>query len=167
MVRLRREQVDEATRGALELELGERILAVAHDPDGRAVVATNQALWLQRLPPTYARLPWHEIGRASFADDLLAVVLSAASPDGAGTLRIPLADAGRLPGVVRERVTASVVFDQHVRLRGREGVRVVARRRPEGDVLVWSYVVDDSLSLTAAEEASAAEAVAALRAEYG
>jgi hypothetical protein len=167
VARLRREQVDEATRDALALEPGERILAVARDPDGRAVVATNQALWLQRLPPAYSRLPWHEIEHASFADDVLTVARSAASADGAGRLRIPLPDVGRLPGVVRERVTASVVFDQHVRLRGREGVRVVARRRPEGDSLAWSYVVDDGLSLTVAEEASAAEAVAALRAEYG
>jgi hypothetical protein len=167
MARLRREQVDGVTRDAIEFSPGERVLAVADDPGGRAVVATNQALWIQRLPPAYSRVPWMEIGRASFADDVLTVVLAAPLLNGPGSLRIPLADAGRLPGVVRERVTASVVFDQHVRLRGRQGVRVIARRRPDGDSLTWSYVVDDGLSLTAEEAELADGVVAARRAEYG
>ena len=155
------------TRGALELEPGERILASARDAEGRPVVASDRALWLQRRPPEYSALPWHEIGRASFADDLLTIVLTAAPLDGAGVLRIPLAEAGRLPAVVRERVTATVAFDQHVRLRGRSGVRVVARRRPGDDALIWGFVPDEGLRLTAAEVAQADRAVGDLRAEYG
>jgi len=155
------------TQGALALEPGERILASAKDAEGRPVVASDRALWLQRRPPEYSRVPWHEVARASFADDLLTIVLTTAPLGSATALRIPLAEAGRLPAVVRERVTATVAFDQHVRLRGRSGVRVVARRRPGDDVLIWGFVPDEGLSLTAAEVALAQRAVGDLRAEYG
>jgi hypothetical protein len=167
MAWLRRERLDDEQLARLGLLPGERVLAFGHDPDRRAVVATDRSLLLQRTPPDYSRYDWHEVERASFADDVLTVRLAASPPAGATRLRVPLADAGRLPEVVRDRVTASVLLDQHVPLRGKAGVRVVARRRPAGDVLAWGYVVDEGLTLTAEEQEAAEAALAAVRAEYG
>jgi hypothetical protein len=143
------------------------VLAFGIDPEGRAVVATDRGLLLQRTPPAYSRTQWHEVDRASFADEVLTVSVHAGGSVGATRLRIALPDPGRLPEVVRDRVTASVVMDQHVPLRGQAGVRVVARRRPDGTDLHWSYVVDEGLTLTDAEAAAAEDAVASVRAEYG
>ncbi len=43
---------------------------------------------------------------------------------------VPIDEPGRLLELVRERVTASVVFQRHVAIDGRRGVRVIARRAP-------------------------------------
>ena len=167
MTWLRKDRLDDDVLAQLRLQPGERVLAFGVDPDGRAVVGTDRGLLLQRTPPQYSRVLWHEIDRASFADDLLTVQLPVEPGGDPSRLRIRLAVTGRLPEVVRDRVTASVVLDQHVPLRGREGVRVVARRRPDGDVLQWGFVVDEGLVLTADEMASAQVAVGEIRAEYG
>lgn len=151
----------------LHLQPRERVLAHGTDPDGRPVVATDRALILQRRPPDFSRLAWEQIDRATFADGVLTVVPTSGPAGAATRLRVPLAQVGQLPEVVRERVTSAVVLDQHVPLRGRKGVHVVARRQPLGDHLVWSYVPDDGLLLTVAEQRDAEDAVAAFRAEYG
>lgn len=166
-MRFRRPRLPDDVVAQLHLEPGERVLAHAADPDGRPLVATDRALLLQRQPPTYSRLPWHELLRASYADDVLTVFLVSADDGRTGRLRIPIAEHGRLPEVVRERITATVVLDQHLPLRGRKGVHVVARRRAGGEDLDWAYVVDDGLVLTAAEEMEAEAAVARVRVEYG
>lgn len=166
-MRFRRPGLPDDVVAQLGLERGERVLAHAADPDGRAVVATDRALLLQRQPPAYSRLPWHDLLRASYADDALTLVTLPAGDGPSGRLRVPLADPGQLPEVVRERITATVVLDQHVPLRGRKGVHVVARRRAGGEELHWTYVVDDGLVLTPTEEADAAAVVALVRAEYG
>jgi len=167
MAWLRRERLDDAVLATLGLTPGERVLGFGFDPDGRAVVASSLGLLLQRTPPAYSRIPWDDVERASFADDVLTLRVGGSESDGRTTLRVPLREPGRLPEVVRDRVTASVAMDQHVPLRGKAGVRVVARRRPTDTELVWSYVVDDGLMLTAAERSAAEAAVEAVRAEYG
>lgn len=166
-MRRRRNRLDDEVVVQLGLGPRERVLAHGADPQARPVVATDGALILQRRPPRFSRLPWDRIDRATFTDGVLTVV-TAADDTGPGVrLRIPLADPGQLPEVVRERVTSAVVLDRHVPLRGRRGVHVVARRPPLGDSLTWTFVPDDGLVLTAAEEAAAVAAVAAVRAEYG
>ncbi|MFC7105981.1 hypothetical protein ACFQQB_39570 [Nonomuraea rubra] len=50
-----------------------------------------------------------------------------------------------LPETVRERVNSTIVVNKHVSLPGRGGVRLVARRRPGGEVLGWTFVFDEGL----------------------
>ncbi|MGH3444367.1 MAG: hypothetical protein ACRDPB_03235, partial [Nocardioidaceae bacterium] len=49
---------------------------------------------------------------------------------------------GELLALVRERVTASVVLQRRVRLSGRRGLSVIARRPPAGGVIAWAYRFD-------------------------
>ena len=57
-----------------------------------------------------------------------------------------LDDPGQLLPFVRERVTASVVLQRRVAVRGRLGLLVVARRAPNGTGdLTWAYDLDAGL----------------------
>ena len=155
-------------REALGLRSGERVLAVTHDPDGRAVVATDRDLMLQRRPPAYERIGWDTIDKATYADGVLRVTRVDGSGVSGGALRIPLPDPGSFPVVVRDRVTASIVVSQPVTLAEGQAMRVVARRRPDLDVLAWGYVLDPGVDPTDPGVVRAAEAaVASVRLEAG
>lgn len=48
-----------------------------------------------------------------------------------------LVDADLLLQLVRERITASILFERHEPVRGKLGFRVIARRNPGGGPLTW------------------------------
>jgi hypothetical protein len=129
------------------LDRDERVVAWALSPAG-ALVATNLGLWLSGEPPT--RLGWHEIHKAVWGGDELAVTPARRVERGPGydvvadepTLRYRLADPGDLPSQVRARVTRSVGPSTHHPLSGTGGVRVVARRVPGTDGLTWTARYD-------------------------
>ena len=150
------------------LRPGEQRLAQAAvspgGPESEWLVATSRALWLPGEGGEPQRLPWEAVARATWRDGVLTV--TEAGPDG-GPLEerthvFPLVDAKGFPDAVHDRVTASVLWSRHHRLRGREGVRVLARRTEEGTI-VWSLVYDAGVDpldpvLTARAEALLAEA---------
>lgn len=136
---------------------GERVLAWATCAEG-TVVATRDALLL----PGSSRLPWPRIEHATWADAVLTVT----TVDGE-TIRLTLDDPGDVPEVVRERVTSTVVGETHVRLRGKAGVLLVARRTETGEV-AWSLRWDPGLdSRDPALARAAADALAATRSAWG
>jgi hypothetical protein len=153
-------------RTMLGLQTGERVLAVATDADGRVVVATDRDLLLQRHPPEYDRIGWETVDKATFDGGVLRVV--GVDADGRPfRLRVPLAETGELPQVVRDRVTSSIVLSQHVPLQGERGVRVAARRRTGDPLLRWRYRFDDGLEATPELVAEADAAMAVVRRESG
>jgi len=155
-------------RDALGLQRGERVLAVAQDPDGRALVATDRDLLLQRRPPDYDRIGWDTIDKATYADGQLRITRVDDSGVSGGGLRIPLDDPGTFPLVVRDRVTASIVVNQPVTIGQGQVIRVVARRRPDREVLAWGYVVEPGVEVGDPEVVAAAQrAVASVRLEAG
>jgi hypothetical protein len=140
------------------LEREERVVAWALSPQG-ALVATNQGLWLPAAglagagagaagPPT--RFGWHEIHKAVWSGDALAVTPARRIEEAPGydvvadepTVRYRLDDPGDLPSQVRARVTRSVGPSTHHPLPGSGGVRVVARRVPGVDGLAWTARYD-------------------------
>lgn len=129
---------------AIAWEAGERLLVVAVDSEGRFVVATDRDLLLQRYPPEYSRIGWDAIDKATFDDSTLRLSIHSETGDIA-SMRVPIALPGRLPEVVRERVTASIVVSEHVALPGGGGVRVTARRRPDREELSWWGALDEEL----------------------
>jgi hypothetical protein len=152
------------------LERDERVLAWAEAGE-HTVVATNRGLWLPGSPSS--RLGWHEIHKATWADEVLTVIGSAASagPDFSVVSDLPatsvrLAEPGALPRRVRERVTASVAVSSVHPLPDGGGVRVVARRVPGVDGLSWSVRFEggasdqDPAALAAAAEFVASEKAA-------
>ncbi|WP_141013564.1 hypothetical protein [Nocardioides sambongensis] len=59
---------------------------------------------------------------------------------------VALDDAVRLLQLVRERVTATIVLQRHVTVRGRLGARVFARRSPHSTgPLAWFVEYDEGL----------------------
>ena len=160
----RKSPLDPAVKDQLELRPREKVLAWVDDGSGRVVVASETALHLQRTPPGYSRFGWEQIERASYESGTLTVVLT--PEQGSAALRIPVGEGRDLPVVVRDRVTASVLVNRFVPLRGDAGVRIVGRRRDNGQVL-WRSELDPGLADDADARGEAAIALAEVRAEVG
>ena len=151
------------------LARGERLLAWAETDEGALVGGTRDALHLpEREPP---RLPWEEIATADWdADERRLHVVEIGSY---GQLqpehRLTLDDPDRLLSLVRERVTASIVVQRNVPVRGRLGVRVLGRRAPSGQgAIAWFVDYDDGLDPADPEVASVVdEALVAARGDVG
>lgn len=124
--------------------------------DGGWLVATRDRLLL----PDGDEVTWDRVIRATWDTPVLELVLADRR------VRMTLDEPGRVPDVVNERVRASVVAQHHVPLRGDAGVRLVARRTPDGSV-TWRVTFDTGLDpadprLREAADAALAELRAAL-----
>ena len=125
---------------------GERMLAWAASHGGN-VIASNRALYLPTggdvSTSNMSRLAWTSIDRAVWEDPDLVVF---ARGDGsARQWRVTLTQPGRIPEVVRERVTASIVVSEYVELAEGAGVRIVGRRSDGDDVIDWNVTFDPGL----------------------
>lgn len=137
---LGRGRVPAHVRDALALHGHERVLASAVSGDADHLVATDQAL---HLPATdgYERIGWERVEQAEWSESELH--LRVLGERRARTY--PVDHPGSLPELVQERVTASIVVNEYVRLDGQRGVRILARRRADMRELSWSMVFDHSL----------------------
>ena len=155
-----RKQLPEAVRS---LRLDERRLAWGVTDQGTAVVATPTSLLAGDVV-----LPWTSVAKASW-DQPVLTVHEVAEVEGEGaTHRFALVADDRLAEVVRGQVTSSVAWSDVRRLQPRGKVRVVARRVPGQDALLWQTVwlegADPNDPLLRAQ---AEELVAALRGTLG
>jgi len=136
-VRLRR-----APRPDVEVGPGERVLAWAEAGDGAVLAGTRDAVYLAG-----SRLPWEQVEAADWDREAevfrLSEVGSWGEPRREHTFVV--GEPGRFLELVRERVTASVVLQRHVPVRGVAGVRVIARRAPRGGALAWFLDYDEGL----------------------
>lgn len=160
----RKPPLDSAVRAQLDLRPKEKVLAWVDDGAGRAVVASETALHLQRTPPDYSRIAWEQIERVSYEAGTLAVVLVPEA--GSARLRVPVGENRALPVVIRDRVTASVLINRFVPLRGDAGVRIVGRRREDGQVS-WRLDLDPGLEADSDARAAAEAALSEVRVEVG
>jgi hypothetical protein len=134
-------RIPDDVRAALMLAPGERVLAVARLSDGSWLGATDRA-----LVEAGARLDWSSITHAQWYDEQSA--LSVTWVDESGTVHDRthrVEDAGRLPATVHERVMATILLSRRVLVAGTSGVRVVARRQPGSDGLLWQMVPDPGI----------------------
>ncbi len=155
-MRLRRERPD------LAVAPGEQLLAWASDAEGDLVGGTRDALYFSAADRSSIRLPWEQVEAADWDLETSTLTVSEVGTWGLPTPehRFTLDEPGRLLELVRERVTASVVLQRHVGVRGSKGVRVIARRAPSrhGDI-AWLLQYDagidpaDPVVQAAADEA--------------
>lgn len=139
-----RDKVTAAARASFDAEPGERVLGAAQSTgDHRGwVVATDRALVLGRN----ARIPWVKVVRAGWNSPVMEVVYQEVSAGPTKVIRLHMADPGRVSIVVRDRVTASVVSQQHVPLQeDGKGARMVSRRDPVTGAVTWAVVFDVGL----------------------
>lgn len=144
---------------------GERVIAWAADRQGDPVVVSTLALYLPTPSGEHDRLPFERIASAVWADDALAVALVGT---GAKRYLVRLDDPGEVPPTVRERVTASIAFSEHVDLVRAGGARITARRVPGAQELTWNVLFDPGLDPGDPELRARAEAaITALRSSTG
>lgn len=137
----------------VSLESGERVLATAATRDG-AVVLTTRRL----VAPGLAGKQWHlvDAGRWDPDESLLVVTWVDGSPDGRWHLTSP----GGVPDAFHERVNASVLLVEHVRLDPSRRARVVLRKNLTTDEVVAQTIVargcdpDDPQLVAVTEEVS-------------
>jgi hypothetical protein len=143
---------------------------LAWAPSGTSsVVATDTALVLA-AGATPERIPWDLVLRAAWEPGCVEVSWQPTAGARPESVRIGVdePDPQVLAGVVRERVTASIVVQQHAELVGELGVRLVARRVPGSADLRWSVVFDAGLDPRDPDlRQRATDALAALRGSLG
>lgn len=138
----------------VRVERGERLLADTAAQEAH-LGGTRDALYVVRpvgggamsLTET-VRIPWEEVEKADWDGETstLTVVEVGSWGEERPVHVFTLTEPGRMLELVRERVTASVVLQRHVAVRGRRGVRVVARRAPRGDrPIAWFYEYDEGI----------------------
>ena len=124
---------------------GDRRLAWSLTTGGAPVLASAFGLTL----PGAGLLEWHLVERITWQRPQLVVVRVAEPPAvgravvaGTGSsIALTLVEGGRLPEVVRARVTDSVVWSRHLALT-QGGVRVVGRRQRSETAFAWQLVYD-------------------------
>lgn len=146
---------------------GERVLAWTSTTDGRVVAGTRDAVYL----PGGTRLPWEQVESADWDVDAqrLVVVEVGTWGEQRAVHELSVAEPRTLLELVRERVTASIVVQRHVAVRGKAGVRVIGRRPPSGrHAIVWLLEYDAGVEPDDPQVAAvAAGALADARAEVG
>jgi hypothetical protein len=152
-------------RPDLQVAPGERLLAWATTGNGMVVGGTRDALYLPE------RLPWEQVEAADWDDDTSTFRVREVGSWGRPRAEheFTIEEPGRLLQLVRERVTASVVLQRHVPVRGPRGVRVIARRAPgRHEELSWVYEFDEGVDPEDPEvRRIAAEALVTAREELG
>ncbi|MEO7981320.1 MAG: hypothetical protein ABI807_10575 [Sporichthyaceae bacterium] len=157
----RRSLLSDDARAALPLEPGEKAIAAALG-DAGWVVATGRA-----LVTSSGRMPWTEVAHAQWYDEEQVLAVDPVAGEGQRLL-IRLAEPGRLPETVHERVMASIVLSRRVAVPGGGGVRLVARRGQGRDPVRWQVVPDDGTDLAApGVQEFVDDALARLRGELG
>jgi hypothetical protein len=154
-----------------QLEPDERVVGWALTEAGPAVVATQRGLWLP-YEDGYRRIGWHEIDKATWADDTLTVIEGKPVGDGdfvedLRPVSWALAQPRDIPKVVRARVDRSVAVTEHHDLRPTGGVRIVGRRVSGQDGLSWLARCDAGTNRRSPEvQEQVAELLAEARARF-
>ncbi|WP_341230149.1 hypothetical protein [Nocardioides salarius] len=134
-------------RPDLDVARGERLLAWAETADAVAG-GTRDALYLSLHGGPVRRLPWEQVEAADWDAETGTLRVSELGSWGEERVehRVELQGATRLLELVRERVTASVVYQHQVRVAPRRHLRVVARRAPSGrEELRWFFEYDEGV----------------------
>lgn len=153
MALFKRRKLDSAVTGMIaSIDKDDRVVAWATTADDRYVVASVRGLWWP-LPGTDAaamrRIPWELVDKAVWRDDdaVLLVVEAELVDDVVLVDRSPAAlrlqDPGGVPAEVKRRVEASVIRSEIVPVVGGQA-RIVARRVPGRDGLVWQARLEGS-----------------------
>ena len=125
---------------------GEKVLASAEAVDGSWLLGTRRSLALV-LPSEVAHLAWEEIEDAAWDKDggRLRVHGVGSYGEPRPSYTFEMEDPALLLQLVRERVTASIVLQRRIPVRGDLGLTVIGRRSPVGGPVAWMHAYDPGL----------------------
>jgi hypothetical protein len=132
--------------GRARLGRGERVLASASSGD-TWLLGTREA-FVVVSPDDMVRVPWERVETADWDRDQERLRVSEVGEFGRPrpVHTFTMTEPGRLLQLVRERVTASVLFQSRIPVSGRRGVLVIARRAPAGNgEVTWACEYDEGL----------------------
>jgi hypothetical protein len=165
----RREPVPADVLRRADLPPGERVLAGAPARDGSWVLGTRRLLVLLTDPERVV-LPWEQVEDAAWELEGERLRITGVGEYGRPrpAYSFEMDDPALLLQLLRERVTASIVLQRRVPVRGRLGVTVIGRRSPVGGPVSWMHAYDTGLDPQDPEVAAAADlALLRARAEVG
>lgn len=171
MRRRRRTPPADVVRAA-SLPRGERVLASASGADGSWLLGTRAQLVLVDAAGEAVRLPWEQVEDAGWDQETSRLQVREAGdfgrPRREWTPTVTDEEPRAFLQLLRERVTASIVVQRQVAVRGRRGVVVACRRNPTGGPLHWTATFEPGVEPDDPEVRAAAEALLArVRAELG
>jgi hypothetical protein len=140
-----------------------RVLASAAGDEVVAYALPGRLVW--RADGIWHQVPWDEMESASndAATGLLRVITLAGVP-----IELTLRDSSALTQVVRERVEASILVQEQVRLGGGKVAVISARRPLEGDPeIVWRVRWPEGTLRNPYRELLVQQEQERLQAEYG
>jgi hypothetical protein len=166
-------------RGELEdslpLAARERILTMTRDNRGRWIAARDRALYycrreLKRTPVSeeWIRLGWEQLARVLWDENLERLTLFGLLPTVPRQTVLDLRTGAAMSELARERIQTTAIVRTVLKLPGHGTARVVDRRIPGSDALVWLVGLDNSAEIdgTGLNEALEA-ALKDLRAQLG
>jgi hypothetical protein len=153
------------------LPRGEKVLASAVAADGTWVLGTRRSLAVVPVGSEARLVPWEQVEDAAWEQDGTRLRLTEIGQYGEPRPSYDLvmdSHPALLLQLVRERVTASVVLQRWVPVRGRSGLTVIGRRSPAGGPVVWMHAYDRGLDPADPEVVVVADlALLQARAEVG
>ena len=117
-----------------------------------------------------SRSPWEEVEDAAWDQEArrLRVTGVGAYGEPRPSYAFEMEDPALLLQLVRERVTASIVLQRRVPVRGKLGLTVIGRRSPVGGPVAWMHAYDPGLDPDDPEVVAVADlALAQAQAEVG
>lgn len=156
------------------LVAGERVLLSVCDANGRSVVATGRALYHQNhvFPRAaddkdWVRLPWELVGRVTWRPDRQTLTVAGLVPTIPGMV-LSIRDGARTALLARERIEWTSLIQTRVDLGEHGSLRVLARRSPGDEDLVWVVALEEGIDPKApGVEAAVHAALARLHADAG
>jgi hypothetical protein len=123
---------------------GERVLAATSARDGRWLLATRRRLVVVPPDGPVETVGWEQVEAADWSrdEDRLRVSQVGEYGERRPVHEFVLDEPGKFLALLRERVTASVVLQRRVVVRGKQGLFVVARRVPDTGEITWAYELD-------------------------
>ena len=138
-------QARDDVTASLPLAPGERLLTTTCDRGGPWVAASERALYHHggNAPPRSApgcewvRVGWEEVGSATWDPDECMLTLRGLLPTAPRRTVLHLPDGEGLADLARERVAWSALVRTEIDLGKHGTARVIGRRQPGTDELVW------------------------------
>jgi hypothetical protein len=123
---------------------GERVLAATCARDGHWLLATRRRLLIVPPDGSVETVGWEQVEAADWSrdEDRLRVSEVGEYGERRPVHEFVLDEPGKFLPLLRERVTASVVLQRRVVVRGTQGLFVVARRVPDTGEITWAYELD-------------------------